>query len=166
MSYEKPEAVPENQNDVYQILHTTDVVRELERELNLVGLTLDSVNYYKNEYCGDRPDNCSCPHWLKIKVINLHKRIYEPYIQFWVCKRKRVYSIRFTNSDNVSFVENNFWIDAKNRTQTAGKLIHSYGLKQAASDIKIAHQAAEIKHYKSKNYDDYYSKIFRKCEEE
>lgn len=163
MSYEKPDKIPSDQNDLYITLHTTDLVRGLELELSLVGLRIAAIAYFKNEYCGSRERPCNCPHWLQIKVENLHNRIYEPNVWFWVCRRKRVYEIRFRDTSRGGFVEDDFWINTKvsSRTQTAGSYIHSYGLKQAASDIKIAHQAAEIKHYKSKNFDTYYAAIFK-----
>ena len=163
MSYEKPDVIPEQQNQLHITLHTMDLVRDLDLELNLVGLRIEHIAYFKNEYCGDRDRPCGCPHWLQVEIVNLHKRIYEPNVWFWVCRRKRVYEIRFCDTDGGSFVEDDFWIDTdKERTQTAGKYIHSYGLAQAASDIKIAHQAAEIKHYKSEEYNKYYAIIFKK----
>lgn len=162
MSYKKPDEIPEKQNQIYITLHTIDVVRQLEHELQLVGLRIASVTYYKNEYCGERIQPCGCPHWFKVKIENFHRCFYEVNVWFWVCKRKRVYEIRFCDEDGNGFVEKDFWINGKERTQEAGTLIHSWGLKQAANDIKIAHQAAEIKHYQSKCFTDYYAKLFRK----
>lgn len=164
MSYEKPDEIPESQNDVYKTLHTVDIIRKLEKELNLIGLSMEDITYYKNEYCGDREQKCGCPHWFKIKITNLYKRIYEPNVWFFVCKRKRVYEIRFGHENGFSFVGENFWIDTKSfgRTQEKGKYIHSYGLEQVAHDIKIAHQAAEIKDYQSLQFDEFHSLIFKK----
>ena len=164
MSYAKPDAIPKSQDDPCIVLHTVDTVRALERELNLVGLAIEAVDYYKNEYCGDRQPPCVCTHWFKIKLVNLHRRIFEPNVWFYVCMRKRVYEIRWTDDSGFSFVEDDFWINTPlfDRTQVAGKYIHSYGLRQAAADIKIAHQAAEVKTYKREAYDKYQSQVFKR----
>lgn len=171
MSYQKPDEIPEEQNDICRTLHTADLVRNLDGELRLVGLCLTSVRYFKNEYCGDRgkghESDCMCPHWLQVCIEAFPKRFYEPNFWVWVCKRKSVYEVRFTDMSGDSFVSKDFWIDnERDRTQGKGCYIHSYGLKQVASDIQIAHQAAEIKHYKSKNYDEYYADIFRETKKE
>ncbi len=65
MSYEKPDPIPETQNDPYKTLHTVDVVHQLDRELNLIGLCIKDTTYFKNEYCGEMV--CGCPHWFKIQ---------------------------------------------------------------------------------------------------
>ncbi len=133
--------------------------------------------YYKNEYCGDRgigrdewdgegnktvretPD-CSCPHWFSIKIENLFTRIFEPHCYITICKRKRVYEIRYENC-----VPKDFWIDVDNRTQEKGKYIHSYGLQQAAKDIKQIHQMAKMIDYQRISYAKYHSNIFKKKED-
>lgn len=157
MSYENPDEIPSEQNDPYITMHTSDAVRELATELNLIGLKLECIHYYKNEYCSNRePTKCTCPHWFKIKVESLHTRILEPHVWIWVCKRKRVWELRYKDH-----VEEDFWINTGNRTQEKGSYIHSYELTQVASDIKIIHQAAEIKIYRSPDHDKYYGTIFR-----
>ena len=163
MSYENPKRIQLKDHDVFIALKTHEVLEELDRELRGIGLGVTAVQYYNNEYCPERDRSCTCPHWFAIRLENLHTRIYEPNIWFFVCQRKRVFEIRWGHLDEKqTFVNDDFWIkNERDRTQTAGKYIHSYGLKQAASDIKIAHQAAEIKHYKSKNFDEYYVIIFR-----
>lgn len=171
MSYQKPDTIPEEQNDIYRTLHTAALVRVLDCELKSVGLCLTNTRYFKNEYCGDRGKGherkCGCPHWLQVQIESFPKRFYEPNFWVWICKRKSVYEIRFTDSLGDSFVDNDFWIsNERDRTQGKGSYIHSYGLKQVATDIQIAHQASEIKHYKSKDYDEYYAQIFREKEKE
>ena len=163
MSYEKPERIQLNQHDVFIALKTKEVLGELNRELRNIGFVITAIHYHKNEYCPERERGCTCPHWFMIKIENIHTRIYEPNIWFMICKRKRVYEIRWGHlGEDQTFVENDFWINSDNRTQQVGKYIHSYGLKQAASDIKIAHQAAEIKDYKSKEFEEYYAILFKK----
>ena len=162
MSYEKPDPISEKQNTVSKTLNTTDLVRNLNCELNIIGLRINGVSYYKNEYCGDRDPPCSCPYWFRAKIEHLYTRIYEPNIWFLVCRRKRVYEIRFITDYEGSFVEDDFWIKKGYQTQVKGKYIHAYNLKEAAGYIKIAHQASEIKHYQSDNYKEYYAGILKK----
>jgi len=163
MSYEKPKEIRLNEHDPFIAIATKNVERELEAELNKIGLTMRVCRYYENSYCTCRSVGCTCPHWFAASIELLYPRIYEVRPYFWVCKRKRVYEIRWGHQDEATWVFDDFWINTKTeRTQVAGKYIHSYGLKQAAEDMKIAHQAAEIKHYKSKNYNEYYAAIFKK----
>ncbi len=162
MSYEKPTRIQLKGHDVFIALRTHEVLEELDRHLRNAGLTITAVQYYSNEYCPERHRGCTCPHWFAVRIENLHTRIYEPNIWFFVCARKRVYEVRWGHLDEERmFVEDDFWIKTGRRTQEKGKYIHSWSLKEAASDIKIAHQAAEISHYKSTTYDEYYAKIFR-----
>jgi hypothetical protein len=158
MSYEKPDEIPKEQINNAIIWHTTsEVIRELSDELKKVGLTLHIHHYFKNEYCGNRPYNCSCPHWIQMRILSNFEKIYHPHCYIILCKRKRVFEIRYKG-----MVDNNFWINTKtDRTQGSG-YIHSYGLKQAAEDIAIIYQAAEIHDYKSKNFKECYEKLFWK----
>lgn len=158
MSYENPDAVPVEQIDPFIYINTSDAVRELELQLSLRGLRIEHINYSKNEYCGDRTvTKCTCPHWFRLKLVNLHTRTYEPNVWVFVCKRKRVWEIRYEG-----FVEDDFWINTGTRTQVAGHYIHSYSIPQVAEDIQIIYQAAEIKQYRSKDHDKYYSAMFRR----
>lgn len=167
MSYEKPKRIYLKDHNIFIALATKEVMDELEKELGKIGLCITSIQYYENEYCPERSIGCTCPHWFCVKIENLHIRIYEPNIWFWVCKRKRVYEVRWGHlNEERTFVGKDFWIkNERDRTQVEGKYIHSYGLKQAAQDIKIAHQAAEIEHYRGKEYKEYYTIIFKRGKE-
>lgn len=160
MSYEKPADIPNEQISDAVIWHTTsEVIRVLSDELRKVGLSLRVHVYYKNEYCGDRLNHCSCTHWFMIQIVSLYERIYQPHCYIMICKRKRVYEIRYKD-----MVDDDFWINTKvDRTQGNG-YIHSYGLKQAAEDIAIIYQAAEIHDYKSSKFEEYHACLFKKKE--
>ncbi len=163
MSYDEPDKVPLDQQNDAVIWHTTsETVRELSDELRHIGLKMSVYEYYKNEYCGDRgtPAKCGCTHWFCIKVENLFTRIYEPRCYIHICKRKSVYEIRYKGH-----VPKDFWIKVDNRTQEKGRYIHSYGLHQAAEDIKIAYQASEILRYRDEQFNQYYSNIFKHKED-
>ena len=157
MSYDKPDEIPERQIDDSAIWHTTgQAIRVLDNELRSLCLRMEIYKYFKNEYCGERLNKCGCPHWFQVKIESLHKRIYEPHCYIMVCKRKRVYEIRFDG-----MVDNDFWINTE-RDRSQGKdYIHSYGLIQAAQDIRIIHQAAELHDYKSEKFRDYYASLFQ-----
>jgi len=73
-----------------------------------------------------------------------------------ICRRKRVYELRYEG-----MVDDDFWINAaKDRTQGEGH-VHSYGLIQAAQDIGIIYQAAELHDYKSGKFKEYYATLFQ-----
>jgi len=58
-------------------------------------------------------------------------------------------------------VDDDFWINAaKDRTQGKGH-VHSYGLAQAAQDIRTIHQAVELHDYKSEKFREYYASLFQ-----
>lgn len=157
MSYDKPDEIPDSQMNNCMIWHNTaEVIRILDLELRALGLRMDIHRYAKNEYCGDRPEKCTCPHWFQIHVESLFTRIYEPHCYLWVCKRTRVYELRYHE-----MVDDDFWIrDAKNRTQGQG-YVHSYGLIQVAQDIRTIHQGAEVHDYKGEKFAEYYADLFR-----
>jgi hypothetical protein len=158
MSYDKPEFIPDSQIDDAIIWHnTSEVLRELSNELSKFGLTFRVHKYYKNEYCGNRPEKCGCPHWMLIQILNNYERIYKPHCYIWICKRKRVYELRYHD-----MTDSDFWINNTNdRTQGEG-YIHSYGLRQTAEDIAKIYQASEIHDYKSEKFKEYYLKLFQK----
>jgi hypothetical protein len=160
MSYDNPDDIPESQINNAQIWHNTaEVVRILDLELRTLGLRLEMYRYAKNEYCGDseRSHGCTCPHWFQVSIEALVSRLYEPHCYVWICKRKHVYEIRYHE-----MVDEEFWINTEtNRTQGKG-YVHSYGLAQAAQDIRIIHQAAEIHDYKSAKFTDYFAPMFKK----
>lgn len=162
MSYEKPADVPQEQITNAIIWHeTSEVIRILANKLKKVGLTFHLHKYFKNEYCGDRPNHCPCPHWIQMKIESAFERRYQPHCYITLCKRKRVFEVRYNG-----MVDDDFWINTKkDRTQGNG-YIHSYGLKQVAEDIAIIYQAAEIHDYKSKNFKEYYASLFREIKKE
>jgi len=159
MSYEKPDKIPEEQANNVIIWHNTmDVIRVLADELRKFNLKFDVYEYYKNEYCPDsNKRKCHCPHWMLIHLMSITPKLYQPHCYIWICKRKRVYELRYED-----IVAKDFWIKVDNRTQEVGKYIHSYGLTQVAEDINIIYQAAEIKDYTSEHFNEYYRKMFMK----
>jgi hypothetical protein len=172
MSYENPDQVPVEQevsNNAIIYSNTISNIGELDTELNKIGLKLSQTKLYKNEYCaGGDNRTCDCPHWFQVKIENLFHRHYEPNFWVFVCQRKNVKELRFytiIGDERNNFVKDDFWINTKtDRTQGNG-YIHSHSSEQAAQDIKIAHQAAEIEDYKSEKFKKYYEKLFRKKEE-
>ncbi|KKN40723.1 hypothetical protein LCGC14_0730310 [marine sediment metagenome] len=61
MSYEQPDDIPvEQTNNALIWHHTSEVIRELENELKLVGLKLIVHKYFKNEYYSIDPFANKC----------------------------------------------------------------------------------------------------------